>query len=142
MFTISLNYIQLKYNSDYHTPFNFSQPCFGSHRENTNKLGMINARSEFETKMALYRQQHGPEINSNISHFCSWLPDVLLPLRILQYFCFRFLTSTRHCCTLLDYPPSAISWFTLSPGSFLLFIVFNSFCTTLRLKVLSPLHFV
>ena len=32
-FTQNLNYIQLKYNSDYHTciPFNFIQLCFSSH---------------------------------------------------------------------------------------------------------------
>ena len=69
-------------------------------------------------------------INLNISHSCRWLPDIMLPSGIMRYFSLRLLTLTRHCCTLLEYPPSATPWITLSHTSFLLCIVFNLFCTT------------
>ena len=46
MFTLNLNYIQRKYNSGYHTPFNFIQLCFGYICVNANKLGSVTSQSE------------------------------------------------------------------------------------------------
>ena len=73
-------------------------------------------------------------IGPNISHSCRWFPGILLPSRILRYFCLRLLIMilTRHCCALLEYPPSAIPWLILSHR-----VCCCAWCLTL---VAPPLH--
>ena len=86
--------------------------------ENLNKLG-------FEVGL----QPRTRSTGSNISHSCRWFPETLLLSQIVWHFCLRLFILTRHCCALLEYPPSAIPWLILSHTSFLLCMVFNSCCT-------------
>ena len=52
MFTLNVNYIQLNYDSIYHTPFDFTQLWFCSHLRNSNELGRVTSQSKVENKMA------------------------------------------------------------------------------------------
>ena len=106
VFALNVNYIQLNYDSHVHIG------------ENSNKLG-------FEVGL----QPRTPSTGSNISHSCRWFPEILLPSRILWHFCLRLLILPRHCCALLEYPPSAIPWLILSHTTLLLCMVLNSCCT-------------
>ena len=118
VFALNVNYIQLNYNSIYilHSIlFNYGSVHI---RENSNKL-------DFEVGL----QPRTRSTGSNISHSCRWFPEILLPSRILWHFCLRLLILTRHCCALLEYPPSAIPWLIFSHTSLLLCMVFNSCCT-------------
>ena len=63
---LKINYIQLKYNSGYHTPFNFFNSVFFHICENTNKLDRVISQSQVENKMAPYRQEHGPLIQTSL----------------------------------------------------------------------------
>ena len=92
-------------------------------------LELLDIESTTTVGLEVGLQPRTRSIGSNISHFCRWFPGILLPPRILRYFCLRLLILTRHCFALLDYPPSAISWVILSHTSFLLCMVFNSCCT-------------
>ena len=52
---VALNYIQLNYDSIYHTPFYFIQLWFCSHLQKFNKLGRVTSQSKVENKLAPYR---------------------------------------------------------------------------------------
>ena len=97
--------------------------------EDSNKLGRVSIESMTTVGLEVGFLPRTWSIVSNISHSCRYFPEILLPSRILRYFCMRLLILT-HCWALLEYPPSAIPWLILSHTSFLLCMVFNSCCTT------------
>ena len=98
--------------------------------KNSNKLGKVTIESTTTVSLEVGFQPRTRCIGSNISHSCRWFPEILLPSRILRYFCLRLLILTRQCFALLEYPPSAIPWLILSHTSFLLCMVSNSCCTS------------
>ena len=102
--------------------------------ENSNKLSWVAIESTTTVGLEIGFQPRTRSIGSYISHSCRWFPEILLPSRILRYFCLRLLILTRHCCALLEYSPSATPWLIVSHTSFLLCMVFNSCCTTSSLQ--------
>ena len=94
----------------------------------SSSLEMLGIESTTTLGFEVGLQPRTQSIGSNISHSCHWFPEILLPSRILRYFCLRLLMLTQHCHALLEYPPSAIPWLILSHTSFLLCMVFNSCC--------------
>ena len=119
VFTLNVDYIQLNYDSIYHTLFNYIQ-LYGSVHigEDSNKLGRVTIEATTTVGLEVGFQPRRRSIGSNISHSCRWFPEILLPSRILRYFCLRLLILTRHCCALLEYPPWATPWLILPQTSF------------------------